>query len=127
MKRREASGGLGFEPRDAAPRQIVYAGVILVVGIVVSSALATGAVSFLSGQRQPAEPSLETVVQVPPLPRLELDGRAERATVEGAAEVQLQGYAWADRSAGMARIPIVRAMQILATEGWPDGDTGSVP
>jgi hypothetical protein len=41
-----------------------------------------------------------------------------RAAVESAAAATLTGYAWVDRSAGTARIPIERAMELLAKQGW---------
>lgn len=55
----------------------------------------------------------EGIQAVPPSPRLQAhpgpDLHAERARETN----QLTGYAWVDRRAGIARIPITRAVQIL--------------
>jgi hypothetical protein len=55
----------------------------------------------------------------PPAPRLQarpiLDLQALRAEEAGA----LQSYAWVDRDGGVVRIPIERAMALLAERGLP--------
>jgi hypothetical protein len=57
---------------------------------------------------------------------LELPDRplADRARIEAEAAARLSGYGWADRETGRARIPIERAMTLLAEHGWPDPDAG---
>jgi hypothetical protein len=102
-----------------APRHIGISAAILFGGIAISAGLIAGMLSaFDHDRRPPAATALEKLPIAPPLPRLEIDGRADRAAVEGNAERKLEGYAWIDRST--ARIPIERAMQIMAAHGWPD-------
>lgn len=50
-------------------------------------------------------------------PRLQVAPRADRADLQAKQAAQLRGYAWIDRSAGTARIPIEDAMAILAAKG----------
>lgn len=116
----------GYEPSDMAPRHIGYSAAILFGGIALSAALVAGLFAILGHtMRQPPATALEATPQAPPLPRLEIDARADRAAVEADAARKLQGYAWVDPAAGTARIPIERAMQFLAAHGWPDPVQGS--
>jgi hypothetical protein len=51
---------------------------------------------------------------VPPAPRLQRDPTADLAAERRRENALLDGYAWVDRDAGIARIPVNRAMDILA-------------
>lgn len=126
MKRPRASARAGYEVRDMAPRRIGYAALVLFGGIAISTASVGGLLLVLDRSRDaPAATALEAPPLAPPSPRPEIDGRADRAAIEADAARKLDGYAWADRSAGTARIPIGRAMQLLAAHGWPDAPQGT--
>jgi hypothetical protein len=107
-----------YETRDVAPRPVILSGIGLLVGTAICSLLVIGLLTLLPASERPAKPPLETVSQEPPPPRLEIDGRVNLTAVESAATAKLTGYAWVDRSAGIARIPIARAMDIVARQGW---------
>jgi hypothetical protein len=51
---------------------------------------------------------------VPPEPRLQSNPTAQLAAQRAREQALLDGYAWVDRNAGIARIPVGRAMDILA-------------
>lgn len=55
----------------------------------------------------------------PPEPRLRPDPRADLAAMRAAEEKVLTTYGWVDREAGVVRIPIERAMEIVAEKGLP--------
>ena len=50
-------------------------------------------------------------------PRLQINDVADRARVEQKARAQLDGYAWVDRKQSIIRIPIDRAMALIASKG----------
>lgn len=54
-----------------------------------------------------------------PAPRLEVRYDEEIAQVRAEEEALISHYGWADRKAGVARIPVERAMEILAERGLP--------
>jgi hypothetical protein len=54
-----------------------------------------------------------------PEPRLETDERAEINDFRRNEEETLRSYAWVDKDAGTVRIPIDRAMQLIAERGLP--------
>jgi hypothetical protein len=121
MKRPRAHRRAGYETGDMTPRQIAGAAAALFVGLALSLGVVAGAAAWLNhSERQPPATALETQPITPPWPRLEVNGRNARQVVEATAQRRLQGYAWVDRQAGTARIPIERAMQLLAARGWPD-------
>jgi hypothetical protein len=51
---------------------------------------------------------------VPPAPRLLPDPMRERNAVERAQTDRLESWGWVDRAHGIARIPVRRAMQLVA-------------
>jgi hypothetical protein len=52
-----------------------------------------------------------------PEPRLQLDPSADLQRFEASQGAALEGYAWVDKPGGVARIPIERAMDIIAQRG----------
>jgi hypothetical protein len=117
-KTRKKSAQAGYETRDVAARKLVYSGIGLLLGTAACGLLVAGLLAVLPAPDHPAKPPLESVSLEPPPPRLEIDGRSDRAAIEAAARAKLEGYGWVDRGAGIARIPIERAMALLAAEGW---------
>jgi hypothetical protein len=55
-----------------------------------------------------------------PTPRLQTDdGNQEIADLHAREDLLLDNYSWADRSQGKVRIPIERAMELIAQSGLP--------
>jgi hypothetical protein len=94
------------------------------VGLVVSVALVFGAVGgllwyFAGLDRQTAEdrsPLMDlTAGQFPP-PRLQERPRDNLIQYRAEIEAKANSYGWVDQGAGVARIPIDRALEIVATK-----------
>lgn len=63
---------------------------------------------------------LATLTRQFPTPRLETDdGNQDLADLHDRENLLLENYSWVDRSRGTVRIPIERAMQIIAQKGLP--------
>jgi hypothetical protein len=63
---------------------------------------------------------LREMVQRFPTPRLETDnGNQEVADMHAREDLLLDHYSWVDRQHGKVRIPIARAMQLIAQHGLP--------
>jgi hypothetical protein len=63
---------------------------------------------------------LNQMVQKFPTPRLQTDdGNQEIAEMHAREDLLLNYYSWVDRSSGKVRIPIARAMEIIAKNGLP--------
>ncbi|MFT8244731.1 hypothetical protein [Roseomonas sp. BN140053] len=52
-----------------------------------------------------------------PEPRVQSDPAGDLRDLQAAQRAQLEGYAWVDRERGLIRIPVARAMAILAARG----------
>ena len=71
-------------------------------------------------QNEPVSPLVSASLRrTPPEPRLEPDPLAPRLRMRAREDAVLMTYGWVDRSAGVARIPIERAMELLAEKGLP--------
>jgi hypothetical protein len=116
----ERAERLGYEPADVNIRGVL--GVALGWSIFV--ALAAGALIGLNQLFETLRPPVETsplarVEIQPPEPRLEANPQVTLDRVRARENQLLNGFGWVDRDAGIARIPIDRAMAILAQRGWP--------
>jgi hypothetical protein len=59
-----------------------------------------------------------------PTPRLQTDdGNQEIADLHNREDLLLENYSWADKSQGKVRIPIERAMELIAQQGLPVAPT----
>jgi hypothetical protein len=120
-RRQEEARAMGYERRDLDPRSIA----LFAVGLAVVIGLAAGAVTVFqtySGsrylRRQAARPPL-TVTRESTEPRLQVNGPAELRTIREGEERTLSSYAWVDPQSETVRIPIERAISILAQKGLP--------
>lgn len=79
--------------------------------------------------REPDAPRTNAKIQREfPEPRLEDDERTELAPFRYKEEQTLNSYGWVDQNAGVARIPIERAMALIVQRGLPTApQTGTVP
>jgi hypothetical protein len=113
----------GYEVADLPARGIAYALLGLFGLIALSLAVVAGLLAVL--EMPPRVMPFATVAPEPPPPRLEVAPAVHHAALEEAAAARLNGYGWVDRDRGWARIPIERAMSIIAEHGWP-GPAGEV-
>ena len=71
-------------------------------------------------QNEPVSPLVSASLRrTPPEPRLEPDPLAPRRRMRASEDAVLTTYGWVDRNAGVARIPIARAMDLLVERGLP--------
>lgn len=105
-----------FEQSDVPALPVVYglAGLLGMIGI--SAALVAGLFAFWGTPAPTMTPRPLLGADVPRLERHEGDALAALRAV---ASARLEGYAWADKSANTARIPIERAMELQVLRGWP--------
>jgi len=70
------------------------------------------------------EKKMATVTQQFPTPRLQTDdGSQEIADLHAKEDLLLENYSWVDQSQGKVRIPIERAMELIAQRGLPQAPT----
>ncbi|HEU0208778.1 MAG TPA: hypothetical protein VFQ78_07340 [Candidatus Udaeobacter sp.] len=60
-------------------------------------------------------------------PRLEVNIATDLARLREAERIDLSTYGWVDRNAGIVRVPIDRAMELLLKRGLPDVGSEQTP
>ncbi len=110
--------------RDVNIRAVFRFGFWLAVGVVVVTLAMLALFRALEKKDRASDKVLSPIVaanlaRTPPEPRLEplplLPGQRLRAEEDAI----LTSYAWVDKKAGVARIPIDRALEILVQQGLP--------
>ena len=105
--------------RELDLRAIFYTGFGLAAILVVAAALMwplSAGLRNLAAGADPAPPLLPEARerQLPPAPRLQQDPEGELTELRAAEEAALSTYGWLDDSRQHARIPIDRAIELLA-------------
>ena len=99
------------EPEGAPARPILY----IAVGFLIFVAACLGGLflyySDFAATRMQPKPEPFPAPQLQPTPLSDLGNLKRRQ------QAQLNGYAWVDKDQGIVRIPIERAMQIVAARG----------
>jgi hypothetical protein len=130
--RPDFEGRPGHEDSDVSARGIfMFALGLVALGLVIHVALALVMQGFSvrESRAQAGRPPFFAVEVVPPAPRLQGNPGVELMQFKQQDLYQLNHYVWIDRGAGIARIPIDRAMDILARTGLPErtGPPEAVP
>ena len=68
---------------------------------------------------RPVSPLAATLPEVPPEPRLQVTPAVDLATARAREDALLSSYGWIDAKSGLVRIPIDRAIEVLAERGLP--------
>jgi hypothetical protein len=110
----------GHEPIEADTRAIWLTGVALAAVAAASLLIVAGLMKLLAAtQKVTIGPAAVQVPMAPGVPKLNPEQPVERRQLFAGERELLDSYGWIDRPAGIARIPIGRAMQIIAAEGLP--------
>lgn len=121
------SRGPGEQPRhahettDANIRNLIIFGVVLCLLVTAGLLLSRGVFHYFvsrQGLGPPASP-FENVRMLPPGPRLQVTAPQDLKQYKDAQDEILDSYGWVDPQAGIVRIPIDRAMDILLQKGLP--------
>jgi len=113
-----------YEKSDVQVAKIVRAGAGLLGIVAVSFALMwmlqSVLLRFEQGAQAPRHPLASTQARTePPLPRLQPNPRADLLALRAEEDAVLKTYAWVDKGRGVVRVPIDRAMEIVARRGLP--------
>ncbi len=113
-----------YEKSDVQIAKVVRAGVgligIVAVFFVLMWMLQSVLLRFEQGAQAPRHPLASTLARTePPLPRLQPNPRADLLALRAEEDSVLQTYGWVDKGRGIVRVPIERAMEIVAQRGLP--------
>ncbi len=135
IKHENASGHGRYEREDLQASSILYFLLAIVVGAAISLVGLKGLFVVLDHHEKLSQPPVNPLVtnvptdtlHVPagypqsvfPNPRLEEDERGQLNGIILDQDRTLYSYGWADEKAGVVRIPIKRAMELIAQRGLP--------
>lgn len=112
-----------YEARDLNPRAVGWFTVGLAILAVLVLIGMAGLIRLLSrgeppgqGVVTPGRPSV-TAIDRSPQPDLQVSPMQDLQRMRAIEDAQLRNYGWIDRQAGIAAIPIERAMELLAERG----------
>ena len=128
-----------YERRDLSPHGVLLFLVGLAVVSVIIYFMLWGFYGYLNSfqqqKKRPAaplqtvhdnlNPPSEQVIQRFPEPRLQPNPPADLNKFRAQEEEILNSYGWVDQQAGVAHIPVERAMDIIAARGLPVRASGS--
>jgi hypothetical protein len=92
---------------------------LVTAAAIVAMALLLGWFNTRAVNNDPAPSPIGRADVTPPQPRLERTPAELRKQHEADLAYTMNSYGWLERDASVARIPVARAMEILAREGLP--------
>jgi hypothetical protein len=117
--------GIGHETTDTGPKLIIYSAIGLAFGTFIICLIVWGIFNFMKyqeGETRPQPSPLEVPSTLPPEPRLQVEGAAQIHDLRAKEDHVLSTYAWVDQKSGVVRVPIEKAMDMLAQKGLPSRD-----
>jgi len=117
------------DPDALVDREIDFRGIrIFVLGLTAVTLVVFGLMwdvaNFIKGslvKEDPPPPALAAAreTQVPPGPNLQRNPSADMAAFRASEDLDLAKWAWVDKEKGVARVPALRAMEIVLSRGLP--------
>jgi hypothetical protein len=120
----------GHEVSDINPKRVAMVGLALATVIAVSLLVAYGLFHyFYSGETRtrPLPSPLSFSREPTPEPRLSVEPGKDLKILRSEEDAMLKSYGWIDQEKGIVRIPIDRAIEILAERGLPVRAAKSAP
>jgi hypothetical protein len=113
---------VGHELSDLRPGYIALFGIALTAVIVAAVVITSLLIHFKAAEHSRQEtpvPRLAQEREATPGPRLQVDAQSELHQMRAAEDAALNNYGWVDKNAGIVRIPVDQAMEVLAKKGLP--------
>ncbi|SRR5579862_483902 len=123
--RNNPAGREGYETRDADAVSVALAGALVLIMTSLAALVAAGLFHYFNPTVLPSAARASTQF---PEPRLQVAPEQDLKAMRTRDEAELHSYGWIDRRAGIVRIPIERAMDLLLEKGPPvRGQPGANP
>jgi hypothetical protein len=110
----------GYEKRDVSFRAIFWFVVHLVVLAIVAQAGLWLLMRSFERRAERTDATPQPMMRrglLPPEPRLQISPSEDLRALRDAEQVTLTSYGWVNRDAGIVRLPVERAMELIATNG----------
>lgn len=114
--------GAGHEQREVNVRTIVVSLAFLLFGAFLACIVVVGIFRYLNDTYHPDVSAREAQPKIPPEPRLEVAPAVQLQDLRAHEDHVLSTYALVDPKAGTVRVPIDKAIDMLAAKGLPSHD-----
>jgi hypothetical protein len=114
--------GVGYELSDLKAKNIALFAAALAITIALVLLVSYWLFEFAAVQqaeKQPPPSPLASTREPTPEPRLQVHAPKELQEMRAAEDALLKNYGWIDQKAGIVRIPVDRAIELLAKKGLP--------
>ena len=117
--------GIGHEHTDVPIRPIAVAGIALAIVLIVVGGLMLFLFDVFAAREARLSPPANPLAaaegpRLPPQPRLQVHPVKDLRELREAEANILDHYGWVDKNAGVVRIPIARAIDLLAARAGKD-------
>jgi hypothetical protein len=116
---------IGHETTDVNVWAVGKFAIGLVVVCVVSIGLLFGLLKFFQSREETSVANTVEPTKIFPQPQLQKTPIPDLKAIRAEEDKLLNGYAWVDQPKGVVRIPVDRAIEVLAQRGLPS--RGEVP
>ena len=116
------SAASGHEVSDINPKRVALVGFALATVIALSLLVTYGLFRYFyrgETRTRPLPSPLSYTREPTPEPRLSIEPGKDLKTLRSEEDTLLKSYGWIDREKGIVRIPIDRAIELLAERGLP--------
>ena len=113
------AGHAGHETTDINVWAVGKFAIGLVVVCVVSIVLLFGLLKFFQSREETSVANTVEPTKLFPEPQLQKTPIVDLKTIRAEEDKLLNGYAWVDAPKGVVRIPLDRAIEVLAQRGLP--------
>ena len=113
------AGHVGHETTDVNVWAVGKFAIGLVIVCVVSVGLLFGLLKYFQSREETSVANTVEPVKLFPEPQLQKTPILDLKTIRAEEDKLLNGYAWVDPRKGVVRIPVDRAIEVLAQRGLP--------
>ena len=116
---------IGHETTDVNVWAVAKFAIGLVIVCVVSIVLLFGLLKFFQSREETSVANTIEPTKLFPEPQLQKTPIPDLKAIRSEEDNLLNGYAWVDQPKGVVRIPVQRAIEVLAKRGLPVHGEGS--
>ncbi len=119
MSTEHHSNGAGHEQSEVSVQFVFVSLTALLIGAFLVSLLSVGIFQFFKSTYRPDQAAKESQQVIPPEPRIEEHPAEQLQGIRAREDHILSSYAVIDKTQGIVRVPIDRAIDMLSEKGLP--------
>lgn len=126
LPKKNGHGG-GYEKQDVGFRFAMVFVSALIAAVVVVMVFLVWFYRVVAPPPPPQQTGATTARRLPPAPVLQANPAVDMQKFREREEQKVFSYGWVDRQAGIAKVPVQKAMEIVAERGLPQWQAPPTP